>query len=63
MTDDDEADIVDPVTGRSAVRLRKALGLPDRGANATGTTLVVLGRVDERDSPGELIVMQAVICD
>lgn len=46
---DDHEDVVDPVSGRSAVRLRRTLGLPDRGADATGTTLVVLNpNLEER---------------
>ncbi|SHF94145.1 hypothetical protein SAMN05444339_12411 [Loktanella atrilutea] len=57
VADADDADVVDPVTGRSAVRLRKALGLPDRGADATGTTLVVLDP-DLEDRPIEAVVAE-----
>lgn len=57
LADADVADMVDPATGSRAIRLRKALGLPDRGADATGATLVVLDP-DLEDLPLEAVAAE-----
>lgn len=48
-TEVEDEDVVDPVTGQQAARLRRLLGLPDRDDGLTGTTLVVLDPVFDDD--------------